>query len=371
MKILHLAKHLNPGGITTYLSELLPPLQKRGHEVYLATGGGERETVFAAQGIHCLRGPFATRSEFNPKLYGGLPEYLRLVRETRMDVIHAHTRVTQIFAFFLSRFSGCPFVSTVHGFYKNHWGRKLLPALGERAIAISPAVAEPLKKECRISPERVRVIPNAIDVEGFSEKIKRVNRSQVFKKYGLNPSKPLIGFVGRLEKVKGGTVLLAAARELAQKKVPFQVLFAGEGKERGEWESLVRQWSLEKHVVFTGAVEPIHEIYAALDVFVYPILWEEGFGLSVLEAMAAGKPVIASGTGAMPFLVEDWVTGFVVSKNEPRQLAAKILELAGNEKMRLEMGERGFQKAKQRFSIASAVDSLEQIYGELSGKVRK
>src|SRR5258706_8651250 len=143
----------------------------------------------------------------------------------------------------------------------------------------------------------------------------------VCQKFDLNPKSVIIGFVGRLEKVKGGEVLLDAAQKILKESPSIQIVFAGEGKERFEWEQWAQKENLSHNISFLGNVEAIHEIYAILDIFVYPVLWEEGFGLSVLEAMAAQKPVVASNTGALPSLVIDQVSGMIIPKNDAFRLA--------------------------------------------------
>src|SRR5258706_15450935 len=159
MKLLHLAKNLNPGGITSYLLELLPALAQQGHEVYLVSAGGEKERLFKERGVHCFQGSLGTRSEVNPKVYAEIPKLLRLIREKKIDCIHAHTRVTQVLAFFLSLLSKKPYVATIHGFYKKNWSRRLIPAFGNQSIAISSAVADQFKSLYPNLASRVHVIP--------------------------------------------------------------------------------------------------------------------------------------------------------------------------------------------------------------------
>jgi len=209
------------------------------------------------------------------------------------------------------------------------------------------------------------VVPNAMDVKKFSEKVRQMDRPEICRRYKLDAAAPIIGFVGRLEEVKGGEVLLAAAKDLIKKRSKLQVIFAGDGKERERWENLSRAWLLDRNVSFLGKVQEIQEIYSILDVFVYPVLWEEGFGLSVLEAMAAAKPVVVSQTGALPSIVADGVTGLVVPKNEPGRLASAIEKLLSGKEEARQMGERGLERAKDYFSIEGAVDVLEKIYREV------
>ena len=145
MKILHLTTHLNRGGISNYIFTAGALLISKGHEVFVASSGGEMEKEFIEKGFRLLVLPIRTKSELSPKIYFALPPLLRFLKENQIQVMHAHTRVTQVMAFWLSKISGIPFISTCHGFYKRRLGRRLLPAWGEQIVAISDPVAENLR----------------------------------------------------------------------------------------------------------------------------------------------------------------------------------------------------------------------------------
>ena len=140
MKVLHLTTHLNVGGITSYLYQLSQGLQKIGVQVSIASSGGMCSSKFEEQKIPIYRIPLNTKSELSPKLALSFLSLKRLYQKEHWDLLHAHTRVSQCLAQALSFYCNIPYVTTFHGFYHHHLGRKLFPCLGQKTIANSHAV---------------------------------------------------------------------------------------------------------------------------------------------------------------------------------------------------------------------------------------
>ncbi len=152
MNILHLTTHLNVGGITTYILRLVRPLKKLGVETFVLSSGGDCSQQFAERGARVFELPIRTKNELHPRLYLQLPAVQRLIRENKIDLLHAHTRVTQVMSFWLHKTMGIDFVATSHGYYKRRLGRRILPAWGHCTIAISQGVADHLAKDFKRPP---------------------------------------------------------------------------------------------------------------------------------------------------------------------------------------------------------------------------
>ena len=144
MKVLHLTTHLNSGGITNYILRLIKPLRELGIDLSVLSSGGEYTTFFKDAGAEVYELPIRTKSELHPKLYWAVPSVLRLIYEKKIDLLHAHTRVTQVLAYWTQRITGVGVATTCHGFYRRRFGRRLIPAWGDRTIAISQPVADNL-----------------------------------------------------------------------------------------------------------------------------------------------------------------------------------------------------------------------------------
>ena len=150
MHIYQLTTHLNIGGITQYVFDLSSELLKRGHQVTVVSSGGSCAEAFQKQGITVIIINLQTKSELSPKLLQAQTKLIKVFKEKKPDIVHAHTRVTQILAHRIQRKSQILFVTTCHGFYKRRLGRRLNPAWGDYVIAISEAVAKHLEEIFRV-----------------------------------------------------------------------------------------------------------------------------------------------------------------------------------------------------------------------------
>ena len=164
MRVLHLTTHLNTGGITSYILKLVKPLAAKKVQTFVASSGGEFEDSVKARGAAVLQFPIRTKSELNPKIYFQIPKVIQFIRENKIDLIHAHTRVTQVMAFWIQVFHQIPVVTTCHGFYKRRLGRRINPAWGNRTIAISRAVGNHLSRDHKVDGEKIHIIHNSIHI---------------------------------------------------------------------------------------------------------------------------------------------------------------------------------------------------------------
>ena len=174
----------------------------------------------------------------------------------------------------------------------------------------------------------------------------------------------IIGTAGRLIELKGIEYLLRAAEELRHDFPALRVEIAGEGPERTKLEEQVQQSGLGDHVRFLGWIDNISEVLTGWDVFVMPSL-EEGLGNAALEAMAAGLPVVASSVGALPEVVEDGTTGWLVPPRDPAALALHLRLLLSNRELRQRMGAAGYARVRDHFSLAQMVEGFARLYEEL------
>ncbi|MCX5714857.1 MAG: glycosyltransferase family 4 protein [Candidatus Omnitrophica bacterium] len=327
MNILYLTNHLNTGGITSYVLTLSIGLKKRGHNIYVASSGGELLGKVLSEGINFVPIPIKTKSEIHPKILFSFMKLNKLIRKKNIDIIHANTRVTQVLAHLLSRSSGRPYIATCHGFFKRRFFRLVCPCWGKKTIAISAQVKEHLMRDFNIPGDSIEVIHNGIDVEKFA-RLGLQNpgsRLQAKKSLGLAEG-PLVGIIARLSEVKGHTYLIQAM-EIVCKTVPdAQLVIAGEGKLEKDLRALVSRLGLTKNVFFIPNTTDTRKILSAMDVFVLPSL-HEGLGLALMEAMAAGVAVVGSDIGGIKSLIQHRNNGLLVPPCDAPGLAEAIVEL--------------------------------------------
>lgn len=366
MKILLITTHLNVGGITSYLFALCRQYIAKGHQVFLISSGGAREREFQNAEVVLIKAAVGTKSEVSPRMYCELPRLLKFIQKNAIEIIHSHTRVTQFFGQALSFFSGVPFVTTCHGFYRTHWFRKTFPCWGKAVVAISPPVKDHLVNDFNVSEEKVFLINNGIDLESF-QAVDDQNRQENRRKFNILQT-PVIGMVSRLADVKGHSVLIDAM-PLIIAEFPNVLLFlAGDGKMKAQLQAQAVSLNITNHVMFASVFNPSGTILSLFDVFVMPSI-EEGFGLSGMEAQASGLPIVASNVGGIPLFVFHEKTGLLVEPKNSQALAQAILRFLKDPDFAKRIGSQARKFIQENFSSEiTATKTLEMYQKVLSKK---
>jgi glycosyltransferase involved in cell wall biosynthesis len=242
--------------------------------------------------------------------------------------------------------------------------RQLTPLM-DRLIVVSRAIEEKVREEGRVGAP-VSLIYNGVDLQ-------RYNHQQpcctLHDEYGIPEDAPIVGVVARLEAEKGHRTLVDAWPEVLAAVPNAWLLIVGEGSERDSLEAEAASLGVNERVVFTGRREDVPAVTAALDVAVLPS-YREAQGLSVLEAMALSRPVVASNVGGIPEMIEDGVTGLLVPPNDCDALAAALIKLLTNHPYADMIARRGHDLVHERFCIELMVNSIESIYDEAAAKLR-
>lgn len=364
MKILMLANHLDYGGITAYLLSLCRFLEGReGFKIYAASRGGAVEGEFRRLGVEHIRVPLRTKCEVSPKVFFAFFKLIRVIRREGIDLIHANTRVTQVLAALLSFFSGKPYVSTCHGFFKMRFFRKILPCWGQKVIAISDQVADHLGNDFHLDAERIVLIYNGVDVERFDAARREAgslthNHKQAL---GLDPVKKIVGHIGRLSSVKGQKYFILAARQLLKKRQDIQFLIVGDGPEEADLRRMIHEYRLEKDVLMRPSVSDTAPALSVMDVFVMPSI-QEGLGISILEAQASGAAVVASNVGGIPAIVKDGQTGLLCEAKDVVSLTRAIEALLDNNSLREFVISQAKAQVIEKFSAGFMAEKTKRFY---------
>jgi sugar transferase (PEP-CTERM/EpsH1 system associated) len=293
---------------------------------------------------------------------GVLPRLYRCFRREDARIVHTHQFAQLLFSFLPAKLCGARIVHTEHEFFlyrSDPRARRLFRQLIRFCPAmtvVGPEVARYYIEELGVPTERVHVIANGVDLRRFD-----VARAQARARHGLGEDELVYGIVARLEPEKDHGTLLEAFRVLLAGQRRARLLIAGDGRLRKELESRARSLGIEGRAMFLGAVTDVSGVLAALDVFVLSSV-NEGVPLSVVEAMAAGKPVVATDVGGMRLLVKPGSNGMLVPPADPAALAAAMGSLANDPEKRHEMGARGRQLAAESFSLGTMVDRYQQVY---------
>jgi len=226
----------------------------------------------------------------------------------------------------------------------------------DRFIAISAAVRRQLLS-AGIPPERVSVVPSGVDPARFDN----VTPAPLREECGFPPDAPLVGVVGRLAHGKGQQDFLHAAAQVAEGHPAARFVLIGEGEARRELESQAQRLGIADRVAFTGFRADVPAVLRALDAFVMPS-HAEGLCTSVIEAMLAGLPVVATNVGGIVEVVEDGVTGLLVPQADPRPLAEAIDRLLSDRALAAKFGAAGRERARSRFGVETMVEQTIHVY---------
>ncbi|MFL5750867.1 MAG: glycosyltransferase [Chloroflexota bacterium] len=294
----------------------------------------------------------------------------------RADVVHTHMYRADVVAtkavLAMTRM-GCdrPYlVSTVHSSRVRSLNdretlRCLTPEI-DQLIAVSKAIVAKIADE-RPGLAPVRLIYNGVDLARYDQQEPNCDLREQF---GMEAGSQVVGVVARLEPEKGHETLLDAWPDVLRSVPDAYLMVVGEGSTRDSLEQRAAANRVAHRVLFTGRRDDIPAVTASFDVAVLPS-HREAQGLSILEAMALSRPVVASDVGGIPEMIEDGVTGVLVPHDEPRALAAAIVRLLTDHAYADTIAKAGHDLVHDRFCIELMVRAIEDIYEQGAGLVRR
>ncbi|MDZ4774667.1 MAG: glycosyltransferase family 4 protein [Planctomycetota bacterium] len=338
---------------------LMEGLRERGHRnVLIAPPASRAEAIAIERGFETR--PVRMRGDLDMASVVLLSGVLSTLRP---DVVHLHTGRATWLGGLAARAAHCPAITTrrMDRRVKRGWRTRLVYGrLVEYAAAISPAVAAELIAG-GVDAKKVVVVPSTIDPVRIRI---RAGRDATRTDLGVQPHEILFVALASLVPRKGLDVLLDACADLAQRDISFACRIAGEGPER---EPLARrgvELGLADRVRFLGKRDDVGDLLAACDAFVLPAR-REGLGVSALEAMAAGRAVVASRVGGLAEAVVDGGTGLLVPPDDAVLLADAMARVAMDAELRARLGAAGPARVASEFSPETMVVAYERIYREI------
>lgn len=358
MKLCFVNTNKTFGGGEKWHAEMSAYMADRGHEVFfIARPGSDWNHKIAGKKITQIPFRISNRSFLNPfKIY----RLRRILSAHRFDALIINqpsdlkalgiaSRKTPLSQFIYRRGTALP--------VKDHWlNRYLFRHVVSGVITNSRETARCILEN---NPQlldgvRLGVISNGIDPEKYGPGANR----HLLPRKGEN--RVILGTAGRLVPQKGHGLLLEVARTLKQQGTPFHLYIAGTGPLQEKLSGSLQKYGLTEDVTLLGFVKDIPSFMNEIDIFVFPSRWE-GFGYAILEAMAAGKPVVAFNTSSNPELIRDGINGFLAPPFQTGPFAEKTDLLARNPGLRKKMGDKGKQMAKNAFHIQNSIREFEQF----------
>jgi glycosyltransferase involved in cell wall biosynthesis len=378
------------GGVETILIKIRPYLSVKGYNVKTLTSDLKADKEYF--GDYTFKsfnhtGPLKFFFFlFNPSSFFVLK---KLLKEYKPDIIHLHTmnQITPSALFLLKKY---PTVMTLHGpesflsklllwflqpwnFNKHVYRKEGLNMIGKftyfyfnsiqkflykftlKNVDVFTAPSKYIQNMAKTDVSPIIHLPNFIDLQKFHELTNNYN----------------LLFVGRLEKMKGTEFLIRAISLIINVFPQTTLTIVGDGPDKADLFNLTNKLQLEKYIQFVGWVEhkDLDTYYEKASSVVVPSSWVEAFGIVILEAMSAGRPVIATNIGGIPEIIDDGVNGYLVKPENPEQIAEKVIKLFSEESLLKDLGRNARKKAEE-FSIDKYVDNLEKIYIEVMSKYK-
>lgn len=366
MKVLQLISSAGYYGAEAMLLNLSVALERKGCEVKIAVFNNEHCPSLAvaerAEAAGLKTELLACSGRLDTKTVRAIRH---LIRDGHFDILQTHGYKANAYGHAAAAADRTPLIATCHNWVGgNLFGRlyDVLDHLVLRGFSHLGAVSDGVRRSLRrygVPSERISVIPNGIDVAAFHS-----GGSSFADEIGTK-GRPTIGLVGRLVPEKGGERLLRSAVEVLRSRPDTMFVFVGEGPARDDLERMGQKLGIGDHVIFTGSRRDMPAVYAALDIVVLPSR-REGMPMTVIEAMAAGRPVVATRVGALDQVVAHGKTGLLVGYTDEAAFTRALVSLVSDPATAAGMGQEGRKRAVERFSAETMAMRYLELYRRLS-----
>lgn len=367
IKILETIRQGQIGGGESHVLELATHLDKSIFEpIVLSFTPGPMVDELRKRGIKVE--VIYTEKAFDFRVWGKVKDFMY---KEQIDIVHAHGTRANSNVFWATKKLGLPLVYTVHG-WSFHIDQKFhvrkvrelsecfLTAKADKTICVSKSNEQDGIK--RFNMKRSTVIYNAIDLNKFSP---NNQYKKIREELGIAPEKTVVGYIVRITRQKDPFTMLRAMREVVNKSNNIVLLMVGDGNLKARAIELSKTLGIENNVIFQPFRTDIPDILNAIDIYCLPSLWE-GFPIGVLEAMAMGRPVVASPVDGTKELIEDGKTGLLVGHGRTKELADALLLLHNDYGLRSLFADNAHKYVHSNFGIHRLVSEVQEVYEHLS-----
>jgi glycosyltransferase involved in cell wall biosynthesis len=388
IKVLHIITRFDKGGSAqnTYLTLL--GLKKENFKSCLITGLSLESEMkdeemkskeidiqrLESEGIQFIQCPSLVRRLNIIKDFRAFFEIWKLIKKNNPLIVHTHSSKAGLLGRLAAKLAGIPItVHTPHGHvFFGYFGpiktrifiilEKLAYRITDKIVALTNREKEDHINLGIASKNKFVVIPSGVELKKFKE-VPHNEKQNLKRELGIPENALIIGTVGRLEPVKGPEFLIEAAKYIIPKYPNTHFLFSGDGHLKQNLKKKASELGIEKNIIFLSWRDDIAKIISVYDIFVLPSL-NEGMGRVLVEAMALGKPIVASNVGGIPDLVTHGKNGFLVPPKDPKEFAKYIQIFLEDKERRMKMGLTGKEIALN-FSKEIMVEKINGLYKKL------
>ena len=376
IRLLEVVTRMDVGGVPGHVLLLLEGLCRRGYRVTLACAecAPEHRTALESLGVRLLH--IELRRLLSPAAdMRAWAVLYRLIQREQFDVVHTHMSKAALLGGLAGWLAGAPLVvNTAHNLgsiaMPKAWLRALfwvydkllLSITADAVITVTERLRDQVVSRRILSASRVRAIPNGIRARppiGAAEA--REARNALLTEIDAGPDTLVVGSVARLVWFKGLDALIAAMPSVLRACPDCRLVLVGDGPMRAELEQQASALGVHDRVSFLGERQDVARLLPAFDVFTLPSV-SEGMPMTILEAMQASRPVVATSVGGVPELVADGASGVLVAARDPAALAAALIRQLGDPSLRRSMGDKGRERVVAHFTAAAMVVATDQLF---------
>jgi len=357
VNILQILPELNVGGVETGTVDLAKYLVGQGHKSIVVSNGGALVAQLQSDGSKHYTLPVHKKNLFTA--YRCIGKLVGIIHKEKIDIVHARSRVPAWIAFFACRQTEAHFLTTCHGYYSTHLLSKVM-GWGKMVIAISEVIGRHMVQDFATPAENIRVIPRSVDVEKFN-----LPRPSKADKKAFT-----VVMIGRITPLKGHPYFLKAmARVIHQlPSVKIQIIGDAPPKKQAYKDELLlltKRLGIADQVEFMGNRRDIPELLSKADCLVLSTITQEAFGRVIIEAQAAGVPVVATRVGGVTEIIEHEKTGLLVLPKDVEAMAAAVLRILHDPRLAAGFVTEAKKKIAQRYTLALMCDATIAVYKEL------
>jgi glycosyltransferase involved in cell wall biosynthesis len=381
-RILRVIARLNVGGPALHVSYLTKGLANRGYDTTLVAGKlarGEDSMSYVADALGLDVRPLAAMHREVSPVYDpiAVTRLVGEIRRVRPHILHTHTAkagaVGRAAALLAGDARPPVIVHTYHGHVltgyfdplRTQFFRETERALArhtDRLVAVGPEVRDDLVELGVAPPEKFSVIRLGIDLES---RVLTVDRRAEFRHlFGIPEDRFVVGWIGRMTAIKRVPDILAAFKVLRDRGIDATLCLVGDGPDRDAIEQLASDLGIVRDVLLVGYQRDVAPYYAFFDALLLPSA-NEGTPVVAIEALAAGRPVVATRVGGVPDVVDDNESGFLVEVGDIEALADRLEQLARDPALRARLGATGRERVVPRYRVERLVDDIDELYREL------
>jgi glycosyltransferase involved in cell wall biosynthesis len=387
-KVLHIITRLDKGGSAEITMLTVCAMNREKYEVFLAHGLSlesnmsimEKEAVALdmslaeAKGVRLFALPsLVRRLSFKNDLLAFISIY-RLIKRIKPHIVHTHTSKAGVLGRLAAYLAGVPIIiHTPHGHvFHSYYGpvmtnifvfaEKISSFMTDKIVALTEKEKDEHLEKGIASTEKFTIIHSGVKLDYFMNV--SIDTKAKKKELGIPPGYNVVGTVGRIVPIKGHKYLVSAAKKVVEEIDKTVFVLVGDGYLKLELEKHAEALGVRKNIIFTGWRSDVSEILCLFDIFVLPSL-NEGMGRVIIEAMALGKPVVASSVGGIIDLVKDGENGILVPPRDSDALGKALLQLIRNKDLAEELGKNGKTMVYPGFDISVMSKKIDRLYESL------